>query len=80
AHEELARWVDLRLGETLGLLRSIVGDVERVEPRTIELHDVEARMRELLAEDPGAYRLSPAEAEHFWPGIAQRIKKHRARA
>lgn len=80
AHEELASWVEGRLSETLGLLRSLVGDVERTEPRTIEPDEVESRMRQLLDERPGSWRMTPAEADHFWPGIADRIKAHRSRA
>lgn len=79
AHEELARWVEQRLGQTLGLLRSLVGDVERVEPRTIDPLEVEDHMRALLDEAPDSYRMTPAEADHFWPGISDRIKVHRSR-
>lgn len=80
AHEELARWVEQRLGQTLGLLRSLVGDVERVEPRTVDPSLIEDHMRALLDEAPGSYRMTPAEADHFWPGISDRIKAHRSRA
>lgn len=80
AHEELAAWVEQRLGETLGLLRALVGDVERVEPRTVDPVEIEDHMRALLDEAPDSYRMTPAEADHFWPGIASRIKAHRSRA
>ena len=80
AHEELAAWVEQRLGQTLGLLRSLVGDVERVEPRTVDPVEIEDHMRALLEEAPGSYRMTPAEADHFWPGISDRIKAHRSRA
>lgn len=80
AHEELARWVELRLGQTLGLLRSLVGDVERVEPRTVDPSLIEEHMRALLDEAPGSYRMTPTEADHFWPGLSDRIKAHRSRA
>ena len=80
AHEELAVWVEAQVASALGLLRSLVGDVEREEPRTIEAGDVQARMEALLAERPEAYWMTPAEADHFWPGIASRIKAHRSRA
>lgn len=80
AHEELATWVEEKLGPVLGLLRSLVGDTERSEPRTFSADELEAHMRGLLAERPAEYRLTPAQAEHFWPGIAERIKQHRRRA
>lgn len=80
AHEELAVWVEGRLSSVLGLLRSLVGDTERAEPRTFGPDELEAHMRELLAERPAAYRMTPAEADHFWPGISTRIKVHRSRA
>lgn len=80
AHEELALWVEARLGQTLGLLRSLIGDVERVEPRIVDPLEIEDHMRELLDGAPGSYRMTPAEADHFWPGIASRIKAHRSRA
>jgi hypothetical protein len=80
AHEELARWVEARLGQTLGLLRSLVGEVERVEPRTVDPALIEDHMRAMLDEAPGSYRMTPAEADHFWPGISDRIKAHRSRA
>lgn len=80
AHEELAVWVEQRLGQTLGLLRSLVGDVERVEPRTVDPLEIEDHMRALLDEAPHSYRMTPADADHFWPGISDRIKAHRSRA
>lgn len=80
AHEELAAWVEQRLGETLGLLRALVGDVERVEPRTVDPVEIEDHMRALLDEAPDSYRMTPAEADHFWPGISDRVKAHRSRA
>ena len=80
AHEELAVWVEQRLGQTLGLLRSLIGDVERVEPRTVDPALIEDHMRALLDDAPGSYRMTPAEADHFWPGISDRVKAHRSRA
>ncbi|UYG15779.1 hypothetical protein BRM3_08985 [Brachybacterium huguangmaarense] len=80
AHEELASWVEHRVGEVLGLLRSLVGDVDRPEPRTIEPEEIRGHMESRLREDPAAYRMTPSEAEIFWPGIADRIKAHRSRA
>lgn len=80
AHEELVVWVEQRLGQTLGLLRSLIGDVERVEPRTVDPSVIEDHMRALLDEAPGSYRMTPAAADHFWPGISDRIKAHRSRA
>lgn len=80
AHEELVVWVEQRLGQTLGLLRSLIGDVERVEPRTVDPAELEDHMRALLDDAPGSYRMTPAEADHFWPGISDRIKAHRSRA
>lgn len=79
AHEELAVWVEQRLGQTLGLLRALVGDAERVEPRTVDPLEIEDHMRQLLDAAPAEYRMTPAEAEHFWPGISTRIKAHRSR-
>ena len=80
AHEDLAVWVEQQLDRVLGLLRSLTGDVERAEPRTIEPQDIEAHMLTLLREQPAQYRMTPAEAEHFWPGISNRVKAHRSRA
>lgn len=80
AHEELAVWVEQRLAQVLGLLRVLAGDVERVEPRTIGVDEVEAHMRQRLREEPSRWRMTPSEADHFWPGIAARIKAHRSRA
>lgn len=80
AHEELAVWVEHQLAQTLGLLRSLVGDVERTEPRTIEPEEIRGHMQARLLESPASWRMTPAEAEHFWPGIADRIKAHRSRA
>lgn len=80
AHEELAVWVEQELDQVLGLLRSLTGDVERAEPRTFDLGELDAYMRGLLDERPGEYRMTPAEADHFWPGISSRIKAHRSRA
>lgn len=80
AHEELAAWVECRLSEVLGLLRSLVGDVERAEPRTIEPEEIRGHMQARLRESPSAWRMTPAEADHFWPGISDRVKAHRSRA
>lgn len=80
AHEELVVWVEQELGRVLGLLRSLVGDVERVEPRTFDPVELEDHMQALLDESPDSYRMTPAEADHFWPGISDRIKAHRSRA
>lgn len=80
AHEELAVWVEQQLDQVLGLLRSLTGDTERVEPRTFDPEELEAHMLGLLRERPAEYRMTPAEAEHFWPGISDRVKAHRSRA
>lgn len=80
AHEDLHTWVRAKLDGVLGLLRSLVGDTERVEPRTIDLSEVRAHMSELLDHNPGAYWMTPAQAEKFWTGIQSRIKAHRSRA
>lgn len=79
AHEELAAWVEQRLDQALGLLRSLIGDAERVEPRTVDPLEIEDHMRQLLDTAPDSYRMTPAEADHFWPGIASRVKVHRSR-
>lgn len=77
AHPEGADHVERRLEGVRHHLQVLVGDAE--PPRLPTAEELVEQMRGMIAAAPERYRMTPAEADHVWPGIHARLRKAKER-